>query len=115
MGTFAWASQVSHGSILALRELARETENATSDLLLRATDDDKGNVLLYHACWLILWFAASLHDECGAPIPGYEMLSNRINAANERLNIVSPQQTADISRIREEYLRKRQGVSSEEA
>lgn len=49
LGTFAWASQVSHGSVLALHELAKATDGKTNDLLFYASSDAKGNALLYYA------------------------------------------------------------------
>ncbi|MHB8704029.1 MAG: DUF5677 domain-containing protein [Candidatus Tyrphobacter sp.] len=111
VGTFAWTSLVSHGSILALRELSRETDGATNDLLLRATNDNNGNDVLYHACWLVLWFALMLNRELGVSVIGVDDLTKKIIGANKRLKLISPEQEAKAMKMREEHVRKK-GVGS---
>jgi len=59
-GTFAWTSQVTYSSILALSELATAVDGAGDDLLTRAGMDDKGNALLYYALWTIFYFVGSI-------------------------------------------------------
>lgn len=107
IGTFAWASLVSHGSIFALRELSRATQGATADLLARSTDDDKGNVLLYNACWLILGFAGNLYSKFGVSIAGMDLAAHKIIEINKRLKIVSPEQENKAMKARAEHLRKK--------
>lgn len=110
MGTFAWASLVSHGSILALRELSRATKDTADDLLFRATDDNKGHTLLYSACWLILWFALKLRDLFGVSIVGAEDVVHKLMDVNKRLKVVSPEQEAAAMRaINEHAMRSKAG------
>jgi hypothetical protein len=106
IGTFAWASLVSHGSILSLRELARVTQGATNDLLARSAEDDKGNVLLYNASWLTLGFAGNLYSKFGVSIAGMEMVANKIIAINKRLTIVSPEQEDRALKARAAHMKK---------
>jgi hypothetical protein len=102
VGTFAWASLFSHGSILALKELSEATTGATNDLLLKATEDAHGNDLLYHACWLVLWFAGQLHEEIGVGVPDLDRISKNIISCNNRLGIVSAAQEEAIEKLRQE-------------
>jgi hypothetical protein len=103
-GTFAWASRVSHGSILALHELWRAVDGSRSDLLFRATSDEKGNDLLYYVLWPVLWFAGALHEKFGVRVSGLEDTIKRALDANQRLNIVSSEHEAATVEAREKHL-----------
>lgn len=107
VGTFAWASQVSHGSILALRELAMAVNDAGEDLLSRAAADDKGNVLLHTTAWAILGFATRIAIQFGVTLPDVDRITKTLIRANARLGIVSPEAEAAAMRLREEHLKKR--------
>ena len=56
-GSFAGMSWISHGSVLARREISRAVESAGSDLLNRAADDGNGNDWRHHAGWIVLKLA----------------------------------------------------------
>lgn len=103
VGTFAWASLVSHGSILALRELSGAVSGAREDLLKRASVDNKENVLLYNACWLLLWFSGKLHEQFGVAVPGIKEVADRIVAINKRLGLISAAQESAARRALQEH------------
>lgn len=107
LGTFAWTSQVSHGSVLALHELARATDGKTDDLLSIAATDNKGNALLYYALWVILQFTVLLERGFKISIPDVKDLIDRATNINLRLRIVTPEQEARVLRMREDKLKLR--------
>lgn len=91
-GSFAGMSWISHGSILAIREVSAAVEGAGPDLLARATDDGNGNDHLHHAAWIMLKFAGWIQEHFHAQMPEAEAVAARIIAANERLGIISKEQ-----------------------
>ena len=88
-GSFAGMSWVSHGSILAIREIARAVRDRGPDLLRRAGDDGNGNNWLHHAAWILLKLAATIQEHFAIEVQGIDAVAARIVAANERLGIVS--------------------------
>jgi hypothetical protein len=56
VGSVKWASQMSHGTVLALGEVAKASDGAGSDFFEAATRDGFGNVLLYQGLWPLLHF-----------------------------------------------------------
>jgi len=109
LGTFAWASQVSHGSVLALHELAKATDGKTNDLLFYASSDDKGNALLYYALWVILEFVVLLEREFGIGIQGFKELIERAAQVNAKLKIVTPEREAAVLKMRAEKQKRKSG------
>ena len=105
--TFSWASQVSHGSVLALNELAKVTDGKANDFITVSTLDKKGNDLLYDALWVIFQFVVLIEQEFSIGIPGSDDLIKRANDLNTRLKIFTPEQEAAVKRLREEK-RKRE-------
>jgi hypothetical protein len=91
-GSFAGMSWISHGSVLALREISRAVESAASDLLHRAADDGNGNDWLHHAGWIILKLAGSIQEHFKFRLQGVEEVAARLIAANERLGVISKEQ-----------------------
>jgi hypothetical protein len=92
LGTFSWPSQVSHGTVLALRDLARSLEGVGSDFLTIAGRDGYGNRLAHATIWNVLYFANTTArlfgfsiDEQVAPV------AKGAIAANARLGLVSPE------------------------
>ena len=61
-GSFAGMSWISHGSVLALREISRTVDSAGPDLLHRAADDGNGNDWLHHAGWIVLKLVGSIQE-----------------------------------------------------
>lgn len=93
VGTFSWPSQVSHGSIMALREVARSIAGAGSDFLDLAGRDGYGNRLAYSIIWNILSLANHIAIRFDFGLLAYvEPVTKRAIAANERLGIISKEQ-----------------------
>ena len=93
-GSLAGMGWVSHGSVLAIRELARSVRDAGPDLLRRAVDDENGNDWLHHAAWIMLKLAGLLQLRFGIEVQGMQTAAARIIAANDRLGIISKAQEA---------------------
>jgi hypothetical protein len=91
-GSFAGLSWISHGSILALREISRAIDSAGSDLLSRAADDGHGNDWLHHAGWIVLKLAGSIEEQFKFAVDGVDRAAARLIAANRRLGIISSEQ-----------------------
>ncbi|MFZ0682487.1 MAG: hypothetical protein WAM84_06395, partial [Candidatus Cybelea sp.] len=105
VGSFAGMSWISHGSVLALREISRAVESAGPDLLHRAADDGNGNDWLHHAGWIVLKLAGSIQEHFKFSLPGVEAVAARLIAANQRLGVISKEQeraTADALAARRE-------------
>ncbi|MFZ0574580.1 MAG: hypothetical protein WAM02_07860, partial [Candidatus Cybelea sp.] len=101
----AGMSWISHGSVLALREISRAVESAGPDLLHRAADDGNGNDWLHHAGWIVLKLAGSIQEHFKFSLPGVEAVAARLIAANQRLGVISKEQeraTADALAARRE-------------
>ena len=73
-------SWISHGSVLALREISRAVELAGPDLLHRAADDGNGNDWLHHAGWIVLKLAGSIQEHFKFSLPGVEAVAARLIA-----------------------------------
>lgn len=91
-GSFAGMSWISHGSVLALREISRAVESAGPDLLNRAADDGNGNDWLHHAGWILLKLAGYVEKYFEFSLDSVEAVAARLVAANERLGIISKEQ-----------------------
>jgi uncharacterized protein DUF5677 len=102
VGTFAWTSQVSHGSVLALNELAKATDGKADDLFTLAAYDSYGNALLYNSLWVILKFAALIEREFNVAVPGIDDTAQRGISINTRLRFTTPEQEERVQRLREE-------------
>jgi hypothetical protein len=88
-GSFAGMSWVSHGSILAIREVSRAVRDAGSDLLRCAADDGNGNDWLHHAAWILLKLTGLTQEHFGIEVPGAQAAAARLVRANQRLGIVT--------------------------
>jgi len=102
LGTFSWTSLVSHGGVLALHELAKATDGKADNFLFEAFGDNKADALLYYAFWVLMFFLVHIEKKFGIGIPGRDELIARATAANQRLNIVTPEQEARIQKLRAE-------------
>ena len=93
VGTFSWPSQVSHGSIMALREVAKSTAGAGSNFLDLAGRDGYGDRLAYSIIWTIMHFAnhIAIRFDFGL-LAHVEPVVRRAIAANHRLDIISEEQ-----------------------
>jgi hypothetical protein len=60
LAAYDWAGHFAHGSILALREVARDAAGGSSNFLNAAANDERGNDLTFRVTDLLLWFTASL-------------------------------------------------------
>jgi hypothetical protein len=106
LGTFSWTSLVSHGSVLALHEVAKATDGKADDYLFHAFNDNKADALLYYAFWVLMEFLVLIEREFRIGIPGRDELIDRAIAANLRLNIVTPEQEAAILELRARKVEK---------
>ncbi len=88
-GSFAGMSWVSHGSILAIREVSRAVGDAGSDLLHRAVDDGNGNDWLHHTAWILLKLAGLIQENFEVEVQGAPAAAARLVRVNRRLGIVS--------------------------
>lgn len=102
LGTFAWTSQVNHGSILALYELSKTTSGKQEDVLLHAALDNKSNDLLYDALWVVFQFIVLIEQELSIGVPGVDGLIQRALKVNERMKFSTPEHEAEVQRLREE-------------
>jgi hypothetical protein len=102
LGTFAWTSQVNHGSILALYELSKATTGKQQDLLVHAALDDKSNDLLYDALWVIFQFVLFIERDFSVGVPGADELIQRALKVNERMKFSGPKHEAEVHRMREQ-------------
>lgn len=101
IGTFAWPSQITHGTVLALHETAKRTAGHADDVLTVAANDDKGPHLLYSALWLVLWFAANIGDQFGFEEHAhFDEAVASATAANARLSLVTPEQEQRVMDLR---------------
>lgn len=91
-GSFAGMSWVSHGSVLAIREISRAVDGAGSGLLSRAANDGNGNDWLHHGCWILLKLAGHIEKHFGVPMPDAQSVAARVIRANKRLGIISEEQ-----------------------
>jgi hypothetical protein len=102
IGTFAWASHFSHGSVLALNELAKSTDGQSEDFLTSASADAMGNAILYNALWPVLMFVALISREFRLEIPGTDEIIAAAASVNARLQIVTRDQEERVLKMREE-------------
>jgi hypothetical protein len=101
LGTFTWVSQVSHGSVLALHDIARGTDGKTDDFLFHASkSDNKADALLYYALWVVLELVVLIERNFEIGIPGVDDVINRAAAVNARRKIVTREQEAKILEMR---------------
>lgn len=93
VGTFAWPSQVAHGSVLALRDIAKATEGAGSDFMDVAGRDGYGDRLAYIMIWTVLYFANLIAQRLlGGSLQMTEQIIDRTLEINRRLRIVTEEQ-----------------------
>jgi hypothetical protein len=92
-GTFGLQSQVSHGSVLALREVARSTEGVGGEFLDVASRDGYGNRLAYTLIWVLLHLANCITKrfEDGV-LRVIDAIIQQTLAINDRLQFVTPEQ-----------------------
>ncbi|MBC5801924.1 MAG: hypothetical protein GIX03_02690, partial [Candidatus Eremiobacteraeota bacterium] len=110
LGTFSWVSQVSHGSVLALHELAKATDGKTDNFFFHAFSDNKADALLYYALWVVLEFVVLIEREFQVGIPGVEGLIERAATINARLKVVTPEQEATILEMRAKKQEVKRGM-----
>jgi hypothetical protein len=114
MGSVTWASQMSHGTVLALREVAKATDGTSATFFDAATRDALGNMLLYLALWPLLHFMARLDQvfDTGLP-PGADLdeVAARSDAINARLHLVSPEEEARGEAAVTEHAKRKQDAS----
>lgn len=103
VGTFGWPSQISHGSIMALREIARAIDGVGGEFLESASRDGYGNRLAYNLIWALLHLADQIAARFLIPIAEQRdpVVINAM-AINDRLGIISKDEEATL----QERLRK---------
>jgi hypothetical protein len=111
VGTFAWPSMVSHGSILVMRELARSVDGVGSDVLSRAVKDGHGNDILYQAGLLIVKLSLNLGEQFGVNVAQVNEVMAELIAANQRLGLISLEQEAAAEKALVEHSTRRKSKS----
>jgi hypothetical protein len=103
LATFSVPSMVSHGGIVALRDVARAIDGAGSDFLDIAARETFSINILYGMIWPVLYFAGVVATRFGFSVAEHiEPVGTRALASNQRLKIISPEAAARAREIHEQ-------------
>jgi hypothetical protein len=111
---FRWASMISHGLIVGLRELEKSLSGVNRDVFERAAHAPDTEAVLYTTIWPVLHLAGLLQEEFGVDVAvDFDQTIRDVERVNGRMRFVLQEQfvsgLTDIGVVRaHEQCRKQQ-------